>query len=278
MDLKHAFRSGMSRRNDMDAAIAARVPFGAVATELTTAQKLFAIPKYLKSGGAVFIDSGAFTSFRTGESIDFDSVLGVYEIIAEMGNDGDANMSGLYVVSPDVVGDQLETLCLIDRYRTRLLSLVDAGCNLIVPLQRGSIPAAEMLSRVTSILGTDVFVAGIPSNAEAMSVEECATLKHHRFHVLGRVQMNAEQVARFAALRHLQPQAEITADANWMRSRIDQICEQSDAVRSRIYRSGGRKIGLPSARTIALTNMLKDDKKWSTIVLPCEVQPNDRLN
>ncbi|WP_434716345.1 hypothetical protein [Paraburkholderia sp. A3RO-2L] len=108
--LKHAFRSGMSSRIDMDAAIAARVPFGAVAGELMTSQKLLCIPRYLKDGGAVFIDSGAFTAFRTGEPVDFDKVISTYEIIAEMTDDGDCGATGLYVVSPDAVGDQLETL------------------------------------------------------------------------------------------------------------------------------------------------------------------------
>ncbi|WP_434716344.1 hypothetical protein [Paraburkholderia sp. A3RO-2L] len=128
-----------------------------------------------------------------------------------------------------------------------------------------------MLERAKSILGTGQFVAGIPSNAEAMSVAECATLKHHSFHVLGRVQMNEDQVARIEALRTLQPQAEITADANWMRSRIDQICQHSDTVRTEIYLSGGRKPGHPAARTVALTNMLKSDSKWATI--PSKIAP-----
>lgn len=258
--LKHAFRSGMSRRNDMEAAIAAGVPFGAVAGELVTASKMLTIPKYLNAGGAVFIDSGAFTAFKTGEQVDFDEVLRCYEFVAEMADDG---ARGLYVVSPDAVGDQQETLRLIALYRTRLLALIDTGCNLVMPIQRGAIPANDMLQAVKTILGTSQFVAGIPSNAEAMSVEECATIAHHAFHILGRVQMNDEQVARIAALRQLQPHAEITADANWMRSRIDQICAHSDAARTAQYLAGGRKPGKPAARTMALTSMLKTDTKWA---------------
>lgn len=265
MALKFAIRSGMSRRNDMAAAIAARVPFGVVAGELVTGQKLLTIPKYLRSGGVVFIDSGAFTAFRTGVPVDFNMVLNTYEMIAEMSQDGDASPTGLYVVSPDAVGDQVETLRLIALYKERLLALIGSGCNLIVPIQRGAIEAAQMLERVKSILQTDRFVAGIPSNEEAMSVKECATLEHHSFHILGRVQMNDEQVARIEALRNLHPQAEITADANWMRSRIDRICQHTDIVRTEVYLSGGHKPHQPSSRTIALTKLLGTDRHWGTM-------------
>ncbi|MEX3924383.1 hypothetical protein AB4Y36_10180 [Paraburkholderia sp. BR10936] len=261
---KHAFRSGMSSKMDMQAAIDAGVPFGAVAGELQTVQKLMTIPKYLASGGAVFIDSGAFTAFRTGEAMDFDKVLATYETIAEMA-ESDSGIPGLYVVAPDAVGDQVETLRLIGQYRERLLALIGTGCNLIVPIQRGAIPAQEMLDRAKAVLGTDQFVAGIPSNEEAMTVEECATLKHHAFHILGRVKVNAEQAARIDALRKLQPNAAITADANWMRSRIATICKNADAIRSRIYRDGGREAGQASARTIALSTMLKSDNQWAAM-------------
>lgn len=261
MTFKHAFRSGMTSKTDLEAAIVARAPVGVVAGALTTVQKQMTLPRALRGGVPVFIDSGAFTAFTKGTPVDFDRVIGVYQTVAAHVDADQA--ADLYVVSPDAVGDQIETLRLIDLHRDSLLDLIDAGVNVIVPLQRGAIPAREMLARAKCILGTDQFVAGIPSNAEALSISECATLDHDAFHILGRVQIDAEQAARIEALHNCNPCADITADANWMRSRIAEICQRTDVERSRLY-SRGHQIGQQTARGAALTSMI-NESLWGAV-------------
>lgn len=261
--LKLAFRSGMSRTKDFWAAADAGVPVGVVATELTFSQVLIGLPRCLRDGGHIFIDSGAFAELATGVEPDFDRVMRVYESLADGIGIG-FNAARLYVVAPDKVGDQLVTLERLAKYADRVRALIEAGCKVIVPIQRGVIPAAEMLARAVAVLGTDRFVAGIPSNKEAMSLAECATLKHHAYHILGRVQMNQEQIERLQALTQGNSDAEITADANWLRSRLAVVSEIAE--RERLARAaeprGQREHFRPSARAVAIKTALQHESTW----------------
>ena len=211
-----SFRSGMTNISDFFGCIDAGQPLGVVAGKLTTPQTVLSLPKYLNRGGKVFIDSGAFTTFRTKEPMNWRKVMGRYASIANLTD----RPENLFVVSPDCVGDQAGTLALIKVWRDQLVSLIDIGANVIVPLQCGALPAQDMIDQVAGILGTRKWVAGIPSNKAAMTIEECATLKHDQFHILGRVTFNEEQGLRIEALRKNNPNAFVTADANWLRSHI----------------------------------------------------------
>ena len=261
--LKLAFRSGMSRDKDFTAAAAAGVPIGVVAGELTTLLKLRGIPNYLRQGGSVFVDSGAFQELSSGEAPDFDQVLRAYECMADLYNV--QQNERLYLVSPDKVGDQLATLDRLTQYANRVRNLIELGCQIIVPLQRGVIPAVEMLARVQAILGTDRFVVGIPSNKEALSIEECATLKHPAFHILGRVQLDQDQVQRLQALGERNPGVVITADANWLRSRLTLVCNSVEAeARARAEKPvrGMAEAFQRSKRSVAITAAILADATW----------------
>lgn len=219
MKISIAFRSGMSRLKDFCGATSVRVPIGVVAGELTTLMLLMTVPRYLDSGGRCFVDSGAFTAFRTGEEMDWPEIMRRYKCLSLT-----THPENLYVVAPDKVGDQYATLQLLRAWRTGLRDLIDEGVNVIVPLQCGELPGQVMLSTAADILGTNKWIAGIPSNKAAMHVWECSTLLHHSFHILGRVQMDSEQEARIEALRVQNPDSSLSADANWLRSRIGPIC------------------------------------------------------
>lgn len=257
-----AFRSGMSTSKDFWGAAAAGADIGVVAGELTSSMVFLAVPRFLKSGGNLFIDSGAFAEFKTGECPDFDQVLCVYEALADP-DFGTYSLGQLYVVAPDKVGDQLETLARLAQYGDRVRSLINAGCNMIVPIQRGSMPAVEMVEKVVEILETRDFVLGIPSNKEALSIEECATLRHDRFHVLGRVQQSPEQAARLDALTRHNPNSVVTADASWLRGKISEVCRLTHQIRlgRAVGSEDGERLVLP-ARTAAITAAIRADAAW----------------
>ena len=261
-----AFHSGMSRAKDFRAAADAGVPIGVVAGELATATIFLGVPRFIGKGGSVFVDSGAFAEFKTGIAPDFDAVLRVYEMLASHSDLQDAGSGQLYVVSPDKVGDQLETLARLEKHAGRVRALIEQGCQVIFPLQRGVIPAAEMLARAVAILGTDRIVAGIPSNKEALSLAECASLQHHAFHILGRVQMNQDQVERMEALAAQNPDAVITADANWLRSRLGLVSKMSDQVRrARVAAPAANDSAAwlqPTSRAAAITTALLQEQAW----------------
>jgi hypothetical protein len=214
-----AFHSGMSASSDLRAAVQANASVGVVAPLLNISQLIRVLPVYLDRGGKVFIDSGAFASFQKREPVIWDKVFFAYEAVLNMTD----RPGGLSIVAPDVIGDQQATLDLWREHAERVSRWVDAGARVIVPLQRGDLAAGEMLEFAKQIFQTDRFTAGIPSNLEAMSVRDCATLRHHDFHVLGRVVATDEVQAKVDVLRDNNPGATLTADANWLRSRLAKV-------------------------------------------------------
>lgn len=250
------FRSGMSSKSDLRGAIEAGVSVGVVALALTPHQTLLTLPNYLNRGvGKIFIDSGAFSTASVFGPSEWDRILRVYEGVADM----TTRPERLHVVAPDRVGDQAATLALLHDYRDRIVALIGQGCKVIVPLQCGELPAAEMLARVATVLGSRRFVAGIPSNRAAMSIEECATLDHPAFHILGRVQVDEQQRQRIAALRTLNSEASISADANWLRSRLGAVLRGTQAARDNPALRG---CAFDHPRAAAVTRAIAVDQTW----------------
>jgi len=256
-----AFRSGMSRSPDLHGAIEAGVPVGVVAGELMVLQKGITLPRYLASGGAVFVDSGAFSELKTQIEPDFPAVLATYKRIAESTLDFGITPASLYVVAPDKVGDQWASIERLCKYENEVRELIAMGVKVIVPIQTGPLAAADLIDTIAVILETRDFTVGIPSNAAAMSVAECATLKHHSFHILGRVQKDPEQIARILALRAQQPDAQITADANWLRSRLAIVSQKCDELRAHRVRTNSTN--LIKVRTVVIAQAIKDDATWA---------------
>lgn len=262
-----AFRSGMTSASDFRGATDAMVPVGVVAGKLTTAQLVLGIPRFLSRGGAIFVDSGAFSAFQKKEPLDFKLVMRNYRFMAEGCEwDGETSTaSRVWLVAPDVVGDQAATLELLKRWKNDISFLIESGCKVIVPLQVGELAPPQMLREVSNILGTSSFVAGIPSNLAAMPVELCSTLTHHAFHILGRVADGSDQIARINALRSSSPAAFISADANWLRSRIKSVCTTTDRVRQDRMKHNARG-HWRTARASAIESLIKTDYVWDRLV------------
>ena len=259
MGINISFCSGMSSKSDLRGAISAGVPIGVVAGHLTTGAMFLTLPRHLDKGLPLFVDSGAFTSYLSGSEIDWLDVLRRYDDIALM----TCRPEKLYVVAPDKVGCQHGTLDLLATWSDRLKDLIIRRVNLIVPVHRGDLPGTEMIDRIADILGTRAFIAGIPSARAAMAIEECQSLRHHAFHVLGRVQMDEEQIARIAALRPNNPTATVTADANWLRSHLATVRSLTEDERNRRLQPGMHR-ELDHPRAIAVEKALLEETHWGS--------------
>lgn len=251
-----AFHSGMSASSDLRAAVDVGVPIGVVAPLLSLSKVFLALPRHLDAGGRVFIDSGAFAAFQKGETVIWEKVFQKYDSVILM----TAKPQGLSVVAPDVIGDQVGTLNLWNKHAEQVRRWIDRGVRVIVPLQRGELSAAEMLALATKAFGTDRFCAGIPSNLEAMSANDCSTLHHFDFHILGRVILTEELVKKLEALKANNPDANYTADANWLRARTRKISvEANTLVPDRSNGLGDTK------RTRAVRNILQQEAYHSLL-------------
>lgn len=251
-----AFHSGMSAKSDLRAAVDEGIAVGVVATLLDISKTILVLPRHLDSGKAVFVDSGAFNAFQKNEDVDWTKVFMAYETILQMTD----KPAGLSIVAPDVVGDQVATIGLWTAHAERIRAWIDAGARVIVPLQRGLMTAGEMLRRAKEIIGSDRFCAGIPSNLEAMTCSDAKTLRHHDFHILGRVILTPELTTKLNALQSNNPDATYTADANWLRSRLRQICRLAQA-----FRDNPASSSWDSSRTLAVRSVLRVDAYSSNI-------------
>jgi len=154
------------------------------------------IEEIAASDSRVFVDSGAFGEVRFDPTAgglvvhrpitheDWIERLDAYERIAT------ALGSRCYLVAPDRVGDQQETLLRLERYADRVRRLRDLGANIIVPIQRGELDGAEFDRLCSDVLGFFDYVRGIPSKKAAASVDEIAALSRAlpadaRVHLLG---------------------------------------------------------------------------------------------
>jgi hypothetical protein len=239
-----SYHSGMSSKSDFRACIEAGAPAGVVAGLLTNQQLFLAIPRFILEGGSLFIDSGAFTAFRKRAPMNWGRVFQVYDMVIES-TDGSANVS---IVAPDVVGDQSATMALWQEHRDLIRSWIDSGVRVIVPIQTGAVRSDSLLHAVTELFGTNRFCVGIPSNEAAMTPEECSYLLHHDFHILGRVKLNDEVAEKIAILKANCPEANMTADANWLRSRTARAGRLSSKMPIDLFES---------RRTQAVTHLLR---------------------
>lgn len=122
-----------------------------------------------------------------------------------------------------MVGDQVSTLELWAEYALRVKSWVEAGARVIVPLQVGRLSAGDLLEEAFKLFGTRKVCAGVPSNLAAMTANDVATIRHDDFHILGRVVLTVELAEKVLAILISNPDAQLTADANWLRARTARI-------------------------------------------------------
>lgn len=260
-----AFHSGMSAAADIRAALDVGVPLGVEAPSLASNWLLFRrLGEFMGAGGQLFFDTGAFSAFRRGEVVQWPKVFAkIDQLISAMDEfvTGDTNpYRGLTLVAPDVVADQAGTLALWRAHQVRICSWIALGVRVVVPIQQGVLSAPEMIEAAKVIFGTDQFCAGIPSNLAAMPAEQCAKIKHHDFHVLGRVHFSREVQEKFDALIGSNPGARISADATWLRSRTKQLCQTEEVIRQERRRPDYSRVErYDSLRTCTVRALLRSD-------------------
>jgi len=111
-------------------------------------------------GLRMMVDSGEAGRKRAdGPPIDFDQVVGAYELMADRMPPGT-----LQVVAPDVIGDPETTAALRERYADRLRALIGRGVDVIVPIQaRDSRTIVQDYLRVRRLFGDQGVIIAFPT-------------------------------------------------------------------------------------------------------------------
>jgi|TARA_R100000084_G_scaffold108964_2_gene73282 hypothetical protein len=199
------------------------------------------------TGLKIFIDSGAFSEVKVNEKGKIEVVrpideaewrrrIGVYRGLAKR------LKSQLYVVAPDRVGSQKETMQRLARHLDELREVSEDGANILVPLHLGEMTQTQMHHTVSRMMEGMNWMPALPCKKAATSAEEileyCGTVKPSRVHLLG-----------------AGPKSDVVAQV------LDTICTQTDVymdsccLRSNSGWTNGRGGG-PRVLTIAkaLTN------------------------
>lgn len=145
----------------------------------------------------LFVDSGAFSEVAFGpEGRKVVAPISDEEWCARLGLCrrlcGVLEPRRLYLVAPDCVGDQVETLARLERYTSQVQELVELGANVIIPVQKGALPMLEFWWKALNLLGLRErdAIAGIPMKKDATKVDElgdfaCGLGLWARVHLLG---------------------------------------------------------------------------------------------
>ena len=122
---------------------------------------------------SVFCDSGAFGELSTGSTFGeptWQRIFGVYEEL------GRSLGPQLLVVAPDRVGDAMETLTRLHRYREQIARIRALGVRVMCVVQYDPVLSpSEVLTRIKLVLGWTP-VVGIPSNVAPTTDAELAQL------------------------------------------------------------------------------------------------------
>lgn len=234
------YGSGMSARGDLENSAAGAMGqalngVGVVAGELSGPAIESLADATIAQRVAVFVDSGAFGAFRKtlqGKTafIDFDKLLAKYdEILAAIDKANTAEETDYprpLLVMPDVVGNQADSLRLIDHYKDWIKAELTGNLSRpIVPIQKGELSMADAYRKVVETLGTDNFIVGVPSNEEAVTPAELEDFlrdaRPRAIHVLGAASdKKLEPRLQSVINAGLVGQIIVTADASPVRSKL----------------------------------------------------------
>ena len=183
------------------------------------------------SGLPVFVDSGAFSEVEfpdEGPPVvvapisdeEWRRRLALYRTLALGFGER------LYVVAPDRVGDQAETLARLRRYAPQMQVIAGLGANVIVPLQRGPLSLAAFHRAAAEALGmaeADT-IPGIPSKKRATDAEALVAwlkaARPTRLHLLGLGRDSPRASAVLDAIQRFAPGAQVSMDSVLIRAHV----------------------------------------------------------
>ena len=186
------FASGSNRPLEIRGLARAGADVGVAAPELSPA----AVDELLALAGTdvlVFVDSGAFSEVKFGPAgaevvkpLDADhwrGVLSLYRRLAEALGDQ------AWLVAPDRVGDQEESLRRLERYAEEVRELHELGARVLVPVQKGALSQVEFAAAVDRVLGFTDWIPAMPCKKAATTAGELAAFvearKPRHVHLLG---------------------------------------------------------------------------------------------
>jgi len=221
------FASGSSRLSDLLGFVDIGHPVGVVAPELNV-ETLDTLCTLAGTGVPLFVDSGAFSEVEiTGEGVkvvcpitrsDWADRLAIYRRLAVALGDQ------VYLVAPDKVGFQQETLMRLSRYVDKLSKLASLGAHILVPIQKGDMTQADFHRAVAEVLGETPWIPALPCKKAATTTDEviayCKEIQPPRVHLLGLGQGNRAAPHVLSGVAAVSPSTSVLLDSCLLRSSV----------------------------------------------------------
>lgn len=223
------FASGSSHSGEIRAlSLVPGANVGVVAADVAPERVLASaeLERFAETGRKVFIDSGAFSEIKFGPAgpvvvkpltdEHWEKVFAVYVEQAMI------HGPNCFVVAPDKVAFQAESLERLAAYASRVREVHDLGATVLVPIQKGELSMADFYRRAAAILNDGdlfgvEFVPSIPMKKDATSLEDlaefCREINPSAIHLLGIAPDTKNGQAAIETVRENAPGCAISCDA-----------------------------------------------------------------
>ena len=222
------FASGSNRPGDIRGFHKAGIHVGAAAPDLSE-NAMQELERLAGTGTKVFLDSGAFSEVqeRLGgppvvvkpiTDAEWAKRLAVYRRLG-------ARLKGqLYVVAPDLVGDQEQTLARMTRYAGEMQELRRQGVHVLAPIQFGALSPSAFYWKATWALGFPPVPAFPLKKAALWSPEDLGhfaeLVKPPEIHLLGLGAKSPKGPAYLDAIHEASPATQVSQDSNLIASAV----------------------------------------------------------
>lgn len=184
-----------------------------IAASETNAGALERACAFVRDGGELLVDSGAFVYRDDPEGMPWERVIEIYGAIAN------AATGKVTFILPDEVGSQQRTLAALRTWGNKVLAAIGPRHEALLPVQRGSKTPASFIKEALLCLDAPVGGLALPSNAAAFPAEDVKLLSDvpaivpHRLHFLGISRNSHALQDRLFRLKEIWPDAEVSCDA-----------------------------------------------------------------
>lgn len=124
--------------------------------------------------------------------------------------------ANVFVVAPDCVAHQTESLERLTKYAAEMQHIKSLGATVLVPIQKGELSMGEFHKRASAILGFD-FRPSIPMKKDATKLNElaqfCRDVNPASIHLLGIAPDTEEGQAAIATVLNIAPGCDVSCDA-----------------------------------------------------------------
>ncbi|EAZ97032.1 hypothetical protein, partial [Marinobacter sp. ELB17] len=184
-----------------------------IAASETNPASLTRACEFVRAGGELMVDSGAFIWRSAPERTPWAKIVEVYRAISEA-----ATVPVVFIL-PDVVGSQDKTLDALGTWGNAILSVIDRKHQALMPVQTGDMTPEVFVTKALALLKRPMDGLALPSNAAAFPPE---LIKHlarvpasvpHRLHFLGISRNSRGLQSRLIHLNSVWPDAVVSCDA-----------------------------------------------------------------